>query len=115
VDNGQNPTKQSDQEPTSNSRHSFSKSYPLLGGVVVETNRVGGVLAEVESSCRLSKCRGKIEYSDIIETSQNLAEERDAALMDFQHSDLTDNPHKLAKLAGEIAALDRVLRVLQDD
>jgi len=33
----------------------------------------------------------------------------------FQHSDLTDNPHKLAKLAGEIAAIDRVLRVLQDD
>ena len=44
-----------------------------------------------------------------------LAKERDAALMDFQHSDLTDNPHKLAKLAGEIAAIDRVLRVLQDD
>jgi hypothetical protein len=39
----------------------------------------------------------------------------EAALMDFQHSDLTDNPHKLAKLAGEIAALDRVLRVLSDD
>ena len=44
-----------------------------------------------------------------------LAKERDAALMDFQHSDLTDNPHKLAKLAGEIAAIDRVLRVLSDD
>ena len=44
-----------------------------------------------------------------------LAKEREAALMDFQHSDLTDNPHKLAKLAGEIAALDRVLRVLSDD
>jgi len=72
-------------------------------------------LAEVESSCRLSKCRGKIEYSDIIETSQNLAKEREAAIMDFQHTDLTDNPHKLAKLAGEIAAIDRVLRVLQDD
>ena len=39
----------------------------------------------------------------------------EAAIMDFQHTDLTDNPHKLAKLAGEIAALDRVLRVLQDD
>jgi hypothetical protein len=43
------------------------------------------------------------------------AKERDAALMDFQHSDLTDNPHKLAKLAGGIAAIDRVLRVLSDD
>ena len=39
----------------------------------------------------------------------------EAALMDFQHSDLTDNPDKLAKLAGEIAAIDRVLRVLQND
>ena len=39
----------------------------------------------------------------------------EAAIMDFQHTDLTDNPHKLAKLAGEIAAIDRVLRVLQDD
>ena len=44
-----------------------------------------------------------------------LAKEREAALMDFQHSDLHDNPHKLAKLAGEIAAIDRILRVLQDD
>ena len=44
-----------------------------------------------------------------------LAKEREAALMDFQHSDLTDNPDKLAKLAGEIAAIDRVLRVLQND
>jgi hypothetical protein len=44
-----------------------------------------------------------------------LAKEREAAIMDFQHTDLTDNPHKLAKLAGEIAALDRVLRVLSDD
>jgi hypothetical protein len=44
-----------------------------------------------------------------------LAKEREAAIMDFQHTDLTDNPHKLAKLAGEIAAIDRVLRVLQDD
>ena len=42
-------------------------------------------------------------------------ERREAAIMDFQHTDLTDNPHKLAKLAGEIAAIDRVLRVLQDD
>ena len=44
-----------------------------------------------------------------------LAKEREAAIMDFQHTDLTDNPHKLAKLAGEIAAIDRILRVLQDD
>ncbi len=52
---------------------------------------------------------------DWVEVLDYLAKERDAALMDFQHSDLTDNPHKLAKLAGEIAALDRELRVLSDD
>ena len=55
------------------------------------------------------------DRDDWVEVLDYVAKERDAALMDFQHSDLTDNPHKLAKLAGEIAALDRVLRVLQND
>jgi hypothetical protein len=40
----------------------------------------------------------------------HLNQERESALMDFQHSDLTDNPTKLARLAGEIAALDRIIR-----
>jgi hypothetical protein len=55
------------------------------------------------------------DRDDWVEVLDYVAKERDGALMDFQHSDLTDNPHKLAKLAGEIAALDRVLRVLSDD
>jgi len=31
-----------------------------------------------------------------------LAKEREAALMDFQHSDLTDNPHKLPEAVSPI-------------
>ena len=44
-----------------------------------------------------------------------VAKEREAALMDFQHNDLLDNPQKLARLAGEISALDRIFRTLGDD
>ena len=44
-----------------------------------------------------------------------LEAERDSALMDFQHGDLIDNPQKLAKLAGEISALDRIRRTLGDE
>ena len=44
-----------------------------------------------------------------------VAKEREAALMDFQHNDLLDNPQKLARLAGEISALDRIWRTLGDD
>ena len=45
----------------------------------------------------------------------HIAAEREAALMDFQHNDLLDNPQKLARLAGEISALDRIFRTLGDD
>ena len=45
----------------------------------------------------------------------HIAAEREAALMDFQHNDLLDNPQKLARLAGEISALDRICRTLGDD
>ena len=44
-----------------------------------------------------------------------VAKEREAALMDFQHNDLLDNPQKLARLAGEISAIDRIFRTLGDD
>jgi hypothetical protein len=37
--------------------------------------------------------------------------ELDTAMMDFQSPDQLDNPQKLARLAGEIAALDRLIRV----
>jgi len=37
--------------------------------------------------------------------------ELETAMMDFQSPDQLDNPQKLARLAGEIAALDRLIRV----
>jgi hypothetical protein len=60
----------------------------------------------------LTRLHSREDWDEVLDY---LAKEREAAIMDFQHTDLTDNPHKLAKLAGEIAAIDRVLRVLQDD
>jgi hypothetical protein len=60
----------------------------------------------------LTRLHSREDWDEVLDY---LAKEREAAIMDFQHTDLTDNPHKLAKLAGEIAAIDRVLRVLQND
>ena len=40
----------------------------------------------------------------------HLETERDSALSDFQDYELLDNPQRLARLGGEIAALDRLLR-----
>ena len=37
--------------------------------------------------------------------------ELETAMSDFQSPDQLDNPQKLARLAGEIAALDRLIRV----
>ena len=37
--------------------------------------------------------------------------ELETAMLDFQSPDQLDNPQKLARLAGEISALDRLLRV----
>ena len=37
--------------------------------------------------------------------------ELETAMLDFQSPDQLDNPQKLARLAGEIAALDRLIRV----
>lgn len=37
--------------------------------------------------------------------------ELETAMMDFQSPDQLDSPQKLARLAGEIAALDRLIRV----
>jgi len=44
-----------------------------------------------------------------------LTEEREAAIQDFHTTDNIDNQTKLARLAGEIAALDRLLRVFTDE
>ena len=41
--------------------------------------------------------------------------ELETAMLDFQTPELLDNPQKLARLAGEISALDRLLRVLSHD
>lgn len=43
-----------------------------------------------------------------------IQEERESAISDFQNPDYIDNACKLARLAGEIAALDRVLQNLQN-
>ena len=41
--------------------------------------------------------------------------ELETAMLDFQTPELLDNPQKLARLAGEISALDRLLRVFSHD
>jgi hypothetical protein len=37
--------------------------------------------------------------------------ELETAMLDFQTPELLDNPQKLARLAGEISAFDRLIRV----
>jgi hypothetical protein len=44
-----------------------------------------------------------------------LKAEREQAIGDFQSVDILDNSIKLARLSGEIAALDRLLRVFTDE
>jgi hypothetical protein len=39
----------------------------------------------------------------------------DFCLADFQDPDLIDNPSKLARLAGEIGGLTRIVEALKDD
>jgi hypothetical protein len=43
-----------------------------------------------------------------------ITEQREIAIADFQSPDLTDNPSKLARLAGEIAAYDTIIRNFRD-
>ena len=43
-----------------------------------------------------------------------ITEQREIAIADFQNPDLTDNPSKLARLAGEIAAYDTIIRNFRD-
>ena len=40
--------------------------------------------------------------------------ELETAMLDFQTPELLDNPQKLARLAGEISAFDRLLRVFSN-
>jgi len=39
-----------------------------------------------------------------------ITEQREIAIADFQSPEYTDNAYKLARLAGEIAAYDQLLR-----
>jgi hypothetical protein len=43
-----------------------------------------------------------------------LSKERESAIADFQNPDYIDNACKLARLAGEIAAFDRVIQNFQN-
>ena len=60
----------------------------------------------------LSRLRGRDDWNLVLEY---LADERNQAIGDFQSGDLLDNPTKLARLSGEIAALDRIHQVLKDE
>ena len=40
--------------------------------------------------------------------------ELNSAMLDFQTPDRLDNPQKLARLAGEIAAFDRLVRIFSN-
>ena len=42
---------------------------------------------------------------------EHIKVELETAMLDFQSPDQLDNPQKLARLAGEISALDRLIRV----
>lgn len=60
----------------------------------------------------LSRLRGRDDWEVVLEY---LAAEREQAIGDFQSPDHLDNPTKLSRLSGEIAALDRISQVLKDD
>ena len=60
----------------------------------------------------LSRLRGRDDWEAVLDY---LSAEKFAAMQDFQNGDLLDNPQKLARLAGEIAALDRIQQTLLDE
>ena len=60
----------------------------------------------------LSRLRGRDDWKEVL---SYLTEEREAAIQDFHTTDNIDNQTKLARLAGEIAALDRVYQTLKDE
>ena len=60
----------------------------------------------------LARLRGRDDCKVVL---HYLSAERYAALQDFQNGDLLDNPQKLARLSGEIAALDRIEQTLADE
>jgi hypothetical protein len=60
----------------------------------------------------LSRLRGRDDWEVVLSC---LAAEREQAIGDFQSPDYLDNPTKLSRLSGEIAALDRISQVFKDD
>ena len=55
----------------------------------------------------LANLQVREEWSIILDY---LTKERESAISDFQNPDYIDNACKLARLAGEVAALDRVIQ-----
>ena len=60
----------------------------------------------------LSRLRGRDDWEIVLEY---LSAEREQAIGDFQSPDHLDNLTKLARLAGEIPALDRIYQTLKDE
>lgn len=60
----------------------------------------------------LSRLRGRDDWEVILDY---LLAERESAIGDFQSADHLDNPTKLARLSGEISALDRIYQTLKDE
>ena len=60
----------------------------------------------------LLRLRGRDDWEIVLDY---LMAERESALGDFQSPDHLDNPTKLARLSGEISALDRIYQILRDE
>jgi hypothetical protein len=60
----------------------------------------------------LSRLRGRDDWDIVLDY---LLAERESAIGDFQSADHLDNPAKLARLSGEISALDRIYQTLKDE
>tara|TARA_Y100001933_G_C18855435_1_gene503629 strand:+ start:646 stop:861 length:216 start_codon:yes stop_codon:yes gene_type:complete len=60
----------------------------------------------------LSRLRGRDDWEVVL---SYLADERESAIQDFQTPDYLDSQTKLARLSGEISALDRIYKTLRDD
>jgi len=60
----------------------------------------------------LDRLKGRDDWDIVLDY---LLVERESAIGDFQSADHLDNPTKLARLSGEISALDRIYQTLKDE
>ena len=60
----------------------------------------------------LDRLKGRDDWNIVLDY---LLAERESAIGDFQSADHLDNPTKLARLSGEISALDRIYQTLKDE